>query len=176
MKERKIKKRNKLATILTFVIVLIFANIFIYAREKDKEIREFFTGSSFGDLFGNIISGDFISIIFVIQIILVLAMGVLLYIGFFYGWGKKGRKRRRNKKKKSIKIEKGKGETDLDAFHRVLKKERELNVRQVSEALKVGEDKVLEWGRILEKNGLAITEYPTFSKPIIKCKDKVKKE
>jgi len=180
MEKRRLKRGNKILTAVFFLLILVFANVLIYLRDKGEQIEYILEPHFFSDLVDNLIVGDTISIVFLIQVFLIFIIGIMLFVGLFSKKSKKNKSERvlknkpKNKKKQKLRVKKEKGETDLDAFNRLLKEKKQLKVKDLAEAFKVDKYKIIEWGKILEENNLAVIEYPTFSGPYIKAKSKPK--
>jgi hypothetical protein len=51
-------------------------------------------------------------------------------------------------------------------------REGELKISVIAKAFGISKDQALEWGKILENQNLASVEYPAFSEPEIKAKNK----
>jgi hypothetical protein len=60
--------------------------------------------------------------------------------------------------------------TDLDALYSILKEHKKIKINEISKTFKVGEDKAIEWAKILENNNLASIQYPSFSEPFLEIK------
>ncbi len=61
-------------------------------------------------------------------------------------------------------------ETDIDRLFRIIESEKKLSIKKAAKRFKVPENKIEEWGTILEENGLIEMDYPTFGKPVMKSK------
>lgn len=59
-------------------------------------------------------------------------------------------------------------ETDVDKLLKIIEKKESVAVDELAGTLKVNEEKIEEWGRLLEEHGLIRMEYPTFGKPVFK--------
>lgn len=64
-------------------------------------------------------------------------------------------------------------ETDVDKFLKIIEEKGSVSTNQMANELNVNEEKVEEWGKLLEEHGLIRLEYPPFGKPILKAKGKV---
>jgi len=51
-------------------------------------------------------------------------------------------------------------ETDVDKLYEMIKKGGIVKVKRAAKKFKVKEDRIEEWGRILEEHDLAILHYP----------------
>lgn len=58
-------------------------------------------------------------------------------------------------------------ETDIDRLLRLVEEKKQINLDDASRILKVKEEQVEEWGKILEEQGLIKLNYPAFGKPIL---------
>lgn len=59
-------------------------------------------------------------------------------------------------------------ETDVDKLLKIIEKKESVAVDELAGSLKISEEKIEEWGRLLEEHGLIRMEYPTFGKPVFK--------
>jgi len=64
-------------------------------------------------------------------------------------------------------------ETDVDKLLKIIEKNESISVEDLAKILKVGEEKIEEWGRLLEEHGLITIDYPTFGAPVFKFVKKV---
>ncbi len=58
-------------------------------------------------------------------------------------------------------------ETDVDKLYEMIKKGGIVKVKRAAKKFKVKEDRIEEWGRILEEHDLAILHYPPFGDPVL---------
>lgn len=61
-------------------------------------------------------------------------------------------------------------ETDIDSVLELVEKEGSINIFSVKEKLGVSEDRVEDWAKILEKEGLIEIYYPAFGSPVLRKK------
>ncbi len=62
-------------------------------------------------------------------------------------------------------------ETDLDEILKIVEREGSVSVEEIKKRLEIPEEKIEEWGRILEKHNLIEVYYPPVGKPIFKKKE-----
>ena len=62
--------------------------------------------------------------------------------------------------------------TDLDTLYKLLKEKNKLRISTIRKIFKIDKDLAMEWGKTLEEGGLAVIDYPRFSGPILKLKQK----
>jgi len=60
-------------------------------------------------------------------------------------------------------------ETDVDKLLKIIEEKGTITTEDLAKILKVEEEKVEEWGRILEEHGLIKMEYPPLGKPLLKA-------
>jgi len=60
-------------------------------------------------------------------------------------------------------------ETDVDKLLKIIEEKGTVTTEELAKILKVEEEKVEEWGRILEEHGLIKMEYPPLGKPLLKA-------
>lgn len=58
-------------------------------------------------------------------------------------------------------------ETDIDELYELIKKNGLIKVKIAAKKFKVDEERIEEWGRILEQHNLAILHYPPFGDPVM---------
>lgn len=64
-------------------------------------------------------------------------------------------------------------ETDVDRLLKIIEKSGSIATDDLAKILKVSEEKIEEWGRLLEEHGLIRMEYPAFGRPVLKAVKKV---
>ena len=62
-------------------------------------------------------------------------------------------------------------ETDLDEILKIVEREGSVSIDEIKKRLEIPEEKIEEWGRILEKHNLIEVYYPPVGKPIFKKKE-----
>jgi|GEM_PF-210299 len=67
-------------------------------------------------------------------------------------------------------------ETDIDSVLDIVEKEGSIGILKIKEKLMIEEDKIEEWAKILEKEGLIELYYPAFGSPILRKRIKDESE
>jgi len=60
-------------------------------------------------------------------------------------------------------------ETDIDKLLKIIGEKGSISIEELAQMLKTNEEKVEEWGRLLEEHGLIKMEYPPIGKPRLKA-------
>jgi len=69
-------------------------------------------------------------------------------------------------------------ETPIDELYQLIEKRNKINVKEASKIFKVPEDRIEEWGEILEEHGMIDMVYPAIGRPLLRkkgCTNKPKK-
>lgn len=66
--------------------------------------------------------------------------------------------------------------TDLDTLHRMLLSKKALNVGDIERAFRVTNEVAMGWCKTLENADLALIDYPTFKKPILRLPEEKERE
>lgn len=74
------------------------------------------------------------------------------------------------KKRPPLRVVPAKIETDIDDVLKIVERKGAISIDEVKKRLMLSEDKIDEWGKILEKHELLELHYPTFGKPKLRKK------
>lgn len=150
---------------ISVVFVLVFAlSFFVLPYMNNKLISGMFSLEIIG------YSGDanVSMILFVLQWIILIILGIVIYFRFI----KKGKMEKSKIRTALIKKKRFETETDFDTLYELLKEKKSLSVGAISELLKIKKDMALVWIKILENNKLVTIDYPMFGDPEVHIKVK----
>lgn len=165
--------RKGVKSFVFFIVVLVVGSLITIGIQNPLLFNRFFSDifSSFKDFFYNLETND---LIFLIALVILVIFGTFLVVSKIRYKSKKDRVKRKARKKrieKKIKSKRG-IYTKLDLLYSEIKDKKETEVPEISKKLETSEEKIIEWGKMLEKEDLVSIEYPTFKHPIIKLKEK----
>ena len=169
------KLMKVIATSVTALILLLVVNV-IYLFNKFKSYISDIASKSFLEILQgvyDVIPNKNKVGVFIQVLILLFASSGFIVHGL--------RKDRKSKiPKLSFKaFKKSKTRTDLDNLYKILQERKEVSVGDIERTFEVSNDIAMEWCKILENAELAMIDYPTFKKPVLRipeAKEEVKKD
>ena len=159
-----IKLVRVIATSVTALILLLIVNV-IYLFNKFKSYISDIASKSFLEILQSIYniipSKDKIGVL--VQMLILFGTSA----GFIVHSLKKSRKSKIPKLPFKV-LKKSKTRTDLDNLYKILQDRKEVSVGDIERTFEISNDIAMDWCKILENAELAMIDYPTFKKPILR--------
>ena len=156
---------KKVGTILMGLFVLAFSSVNLYFYFNRDNPNSPISGMAITEL---PLGLNMSVIAFILQWVVLLLVVMFAYMKFL--------KHRKEEDEKIgsfvIPTPKSRSETNMDVFYKFLKEKKSLSTRTISKLFTITKEKALDWARILEEHELVIIEYPAFSDPEVKIKEK----
>ena len=162
------KKRE--AFFLLSVLLVLFGYIFFFLSQGFPSIYQGFNKAN-SNLVGNVISDfkvpylniDLTLIIFISQGIV---LGFIIFVVIMRAM-KKTKQKSEGINLGNISLKKTKAQTDLDIFYNIIKEKKKINIAVIAKYFNIGEEKALEWAKILENEEMVTIDYPFLNNPEI---------
>jgi hypothetical protein len=148
--------------LLTIVLLILGNATFLIVKNEDSV--GIISGDSIRDVFSGLYSTSTIGhrIFVLLQLFLLLFVIITIFIIA------RIRKSKSHLSKKNFIGKRSRSMTDLDILYNMIKREKEITVRDIGEIFKIKSDVALDWSKVLEKGNLAIIDYPRFGKPVLR--------
>lgn len=186
------KKTVKL--VIYFLGTLLVGSILMFVVKNPFYFHDFFSGMDFSFIKKFFTDFGLKNSLFVLGLFIAIVLGIF---SFRYMRKKKGKKSmKKSKKKESMdeerekekekpklkprlkrKLDNLKGiKTKMDVFYFEIRDKEKISISNLSKEFGISKDKTLDWCKMLEKEEMVKIEYPTFSSPVVKLKEKEESE